>query len=160
MSIILSIQPTLQALLLSLKDLEALSLSEIEKFKSIADRLATGQNWERDIQPELIEIINENTLLEQQFKQAKNKLEKMSEDEIISLFPTVNDLEKVISSKLSVINKSKKPTGKVDRDGDHIANMVIEVLATEDPVKATQELFQEKEKNQPKNQTKHTNPCQ
>ncbi len=147
MSTTSSMQQTLQALLLSLKALDILSSDEKKRLRNIADRLAIKQDWQQEILPELLEIIKKSSQFQQYFVQAKRKLETLSVQEIQRLFPTVDELETVIPLPLNSQEKVAKPDGKPDPDGHHISNMVVRVLATDNPVKTVKKLFQEKEKN-------------
>ena len=156
----LSQKQALQALLLSLQTLNAINSDKKKRLKNIAIRLATGQNWETEIQPNILEIINDNHQFKQSFIEAKNQLAQMSEAEISDLFPTVDELKQVFPSKSILQPKIPKPTDPVDRDGDPLYNMVIEVFAAEEPEKKASELFQARKKNQQKDKTKNNNPCE
>ena len=156
----LSQKQALQALLLSLQTLNAINSDKKKRLKNIAIRLATGQNWETEIQPNILEIINDNHQFKQSFIEAKNQLAQMSEAEISDLFPTVDELKQVFPSKSILQPKIPKPNDPVDRDGDPLYNMVIEVFAAEEPEKKASELFQARKKNQQKDKTKNNNPCE
>ncbi len=155
----LSETQTLQALLLSLSGLDTISSDEKEKLKKISTRLVTTYSWKEEVQPKLLEIINNNQF-QKSFTEAKEQLNLMSEEEISSLFPTDTDLEKVIPSESRFSDKVAPPKHPPDRDGDHLHNIVIEVLAAEYPEKTASELFQERQKNQQKNKTQNHNSCE
>lgn len=156
----LSQKQALQALLLSLQALNAMNPDEKKRLKNIANRLASGQDWEAEIKPNLLEIINESNQFKQSFIEAKNQLDQMSEAEISDLFPTVNELKQVFPSKSIFQPKISKPTDPIDRDGDPLYNMVIEVFAAAEPEKKASELFQARKNNQQKSKTQNNNPCE
>ncbi|MGB3535659.1 MAG: hypothetical protein WBA13_19350 [Microcoleaceae cyanobacterium] len=167
----LSQTQTLQALLLSLKELDILSSQEKEKLRNISERLEENYEWETGVKPEVFDFINGAGAIKKHFVEAIQQLNQMADEEISHLFPTVNDLEKVIPAQSSDQQKREVqiPTEPADKDGNSVSNMVIDdnhisnmamiVLATENPVKTARNLLGRK-KNDGNYNSKKTVGCE
>ena len=127
----------LLSMLLAIKELEApLNSEEKERLKNAAQQLSFVSNyptsWETHIEPNLLEIINNNSSLNKLFQDIKSKLDKI--DHIPQdLIPTAEDLATVIPTKNQPQERSLVKTSPADLKSNEITNMSIEIISSPEP---------------------------
>ena len=135
-----SVNKTLLALLLALKDLETpLSKEEQEAFRDVADQLhLDSQDWD-DYKLKLLEVIQANATLNQLYQTALSQLDTFSDNIPCNLLPTQAELEQAIPTEQSPEIRGFAPISD-DLESNEINNMVINVLASKNPSETTKKL--------------------
>ncbi len=132
---------TLLALLLTLSDLET-SLNQQEKFNlnDIARQLFfKPDKWEL-IEPKLLNIIEENSHLNQLFQAYQSRLEYLAGDLLSNLLPTEAELEKVVPWYDTGIRGARPVPSSSEAKNNEIVNIAIRVMVTPDPAETSKKI--------------------
>ncbi len=126
-----SVNNTLLALLLAVKNLETPLTKEEEASLSIAaQQFSVNPNgWDIIIQPELMTMINGNQALARQFQTIKTKLDNLSTIPS-NLIPTTEELDTVLPVVASQPKKFPLPNPNPPEKSNEITNVALRVMLT------------------------------
>jgi hypothetical protein len=135
-----SVNKTLLALLLALKDLETpLTKEEQDAFRDAAYQLQIdSKDWEEH-KPYLVSAIQANPTLNHLYQTALSQLDALSGNIPNDLLPTQAELEHAIPTAQSPETRGFAPITD-DLESNEINNMVINVLASHNPTETTKKL--------------------
>lgn len=157
-----SVNKTLLAVLLALKDLETpLSEEEQKAFRDVAEQLQMelenskkeqeasrntvdqlqmdSQSWE-DCKLDLLTVIEANPSLNQLYQTAKSQLDALNGEEIPSnLLPTPAELDAAIPTNQTPGERGNRPVNDGYKSHE-ITNMVINVISTANPPETAKKL--------------------
>lgn len=133
---------SLLALLLTLPDLtQPLTTDERESLQNVGDQLDIDPDaWESDIEPELLEIVQANPTLHQQFTATQAKLDSLG-DNIWDLLPSQEEVDLVFPPKKKS-GKRGLPKGQPD-NSTYIKNFSVSILTNPDPQSASKKCKKE-----------------
>lgn len=130
----------LLALLLTLPEVEPpLTTEEQTSLNDVGYRLNTQLNWESDIEPILLEIVQGRPAWNQRFTETKAKLDDLGDDIPHDLLPTPEELKQVLPPSNAPATLGDKP-GVPDSKDDRIDNTTISILKTTDPSQTAREV--------------------
>jgi hypothetical protein len=131
---------TLLALSLALKDLEApLSENEQKAFRDAAAQLQLDpDNWE-DYEPDLLKVIQANPNLNHLYQATQSQLDALSSEISSNLLPTPAELEQAQPSNQKPVTRGVPPVND-DHESHEIQNMVIDLMASSNPVETAKKL--------------------
>ncbi|MBW4499714.1 MAG: hypothetical protein KME57_09130 [Scytonema hyalinum WJT4-NPBG1] len=137
-----SINTTLIALLLALKDLDTpLNENEQETFRNTAEQLQLDpDNWKKDYEPDLLTAIQANPSLNQLYRAAKSQLEALNSSIRLDLLPTQVELEQEIPRNQQPEKRGFAPLSDDYDKSNEINNIVINILANPNPSEAVKKL--------------------
>ena len=135
-----SVNKTLLALSLALKDLEApLGEQEQKAFKDAAHQLQLEpDNWENH-EPDLLKVIQANSNLNQLYQASKSQLDALSDNIPSNLLPTQAELEQALPTTQEGVTRGFAPVNN-DYESHEINNMVISILNTPNPPETVKKL--------------------
>jgi hypothetical protein len=133
---------TLLALLLALSDLETpLTKQEQDSFRNIANNLELyPEDWESDIAPSLLELIQNNPNLNQRYQTAKSKLDQVGDTIPSDLIPTLAELEQDVPTTNQPKERGFLPVDDYDDISSGIINATMKVVQSDNYVETVKEL--------------------
>jgi hypothetical protein len=136
-----SFNHTILAYLLALKDFpDALDETERSKLKKVWKQYKIRPKaWDDYIEPDLIQIIQGNSLLNQFYQQYKNALDNLGEipDDLL---PTRDEINQLTKDEATVVHKGFKDNSPPPDVNKHIENAFIVVGQSETPEEAVKKL--------------------
>ncbi|MGB7444531.1 MAG: hypothetical protein WA919_25985 [Coleofasciculaceae cyanobacterium] len=134
-----TVNKTLLALVLAIKDLENLSENEQNAFRDAAARqYFDSANWSK-YEADLLRVIEANPHLNQQYQTTKSQLDALNSKIPSTLLPTQAQLQQAIPSLQTPETRGFAPVME-DDESQEINNMVINVLTTPNPPETAQKL--------------------
>jgi hypothetical protein len=128
-----SVNTTLLALILAIKNLETPLKKEEEKSLSIAAQQfdLNPQAWDSIIEPELMTMIHRNQALADQFQTIKSKVDNLSTIPL-NLIPTKEELDNVLP--MVAAQAKQRPIPNINpqdlKKNNEITNMAIRLMST------------------------------
>ena len=134
-----TINKTLLALVLAIKDIEHLSKDEGNAFRDAAEQLQLEPNNWQEHEADLLRVIQANPSLNQLYQTAKSQLDALSSEIYSNLLPTQAELEQAIPTNQAPTKRGFAPI--IEDDESHeINNMVINILTTPNPPETAKKL--------------------
>ncbi|NET60945.1 MAG: hypothetical protein F6K47_33880 [Symploca sp. SIO2E6] len=125
----ITVNKTLLALVIALKDVEHLSEDERSAFRDAAEQLQLDSNNWQDHEADLLRVIQANPRLNQLYQTAKLQLDAWNRQIPSNLLPTQAELEQAIPTTLTQATRGFAPVIG-DNESHEINNMVINILTT------------------------------